>query len=100
MITRTKLGIGLDVGSRSVQLTVLRTSKNGIVLEKAAAKELPHDAIVEGVVMDSQIVNDAISGLLKENHIVGRDVALSVNGRHVMIKRIDTDEMSDEELNS
>jgi type IV pilus assembly protein PilM len=100
MAKRTKLGIGLDIGSRSIQLSVLRSSKNGIVLDKAAAKDLPHDAIVEGAVMDSQVVSDTIAGLLKEHHLVGKDVALSVNGRHVMIKRIDTDEMTDDELNS
>lgn len=100
MVKRSKTGIGLDIGSRSIQLSVIRTSKSGFVVETVASKELPHDAIVEGAVMDLQIVSDTVSDLLKEHKLVGRDVALSVNGRHVMIKRIDTDEMTDDELNS
>jgi len=64
---------------------VVHSAKNGFVLDKVATRELPHDAIVEGVLMDSQVVKDTISDLLKESRLVGKDIALSVNGRHVMI---------------
>ncbi len=100
MMKRHKLGIGLDIGSRSIQLSVLRSAKNGTVLERLASKELPHDTIVEGAVMDSQVLSEAISSLLKEHKLQGKEAALSISGRQVMIKRIDTDEMTDDELDS
>jgi type IV pilus assembly protein PilM len=100
MAKRNKLGIGLDIGSRTIQLSVLRSSKTGIVLDRVASKELPHDTIVEGTVMDSQVLSDSISELLREQKLLGKEAALSVSGRQIMIKRIDTDEMTDEELNS
>ncbi len=98
MPRRNKFGIGIDVGSHGVQLAVLRPKKGGYVVDRVASKELPHDSIVDGTVMDARVVCDSISELLKENHLRGKEVALSVAGRRVMIKRIATDEMSDDEL--
>lgn len=98
MAKRSKIGIGLDVGSRRVQLAVLRSGKNSTTVLKVASKELPHDAVVEGLVTDSQVVCQKIAELLKENHLKGKEAALAVGGRRVMIKRIVTDEMSDDEL--
>ncbi|HEY3296262.1 MAG TPA: type IV pilus assembly protein PilM [bacterium] len=100
MAKRAKVGIGLDVGSRSIQLAVLRQKKNGVTVERVASKELTHDAIVEGMVMDSQVVCDTVAALLKENHVAGKEAAISVSGRRVMIKKIATDEMSDDELDA
>jgi type IV pilus assembly protein PilM len=100
MAKRARLGIGLDVGSRSVQLAVVRAKKNGVSVERVASKDLSHDAVVEGLVMDSQVVCNTITELLKENHVAGKEAAISVSGRRVMIKRITTDEMSDDELDA
>lgn len=100
MAKRAKVGIGVDVGSRSVRLAVLRQKKNGVSLERVASKELSHDAIVEGQVMDSQLVGDTVAALLKENRVVGKEAAISVSGRRVMIKKIATDEMTDDELDA
>ncbi|MBI5059413.1 type IV pilus assembly protein PilM [candidate division KSB1 bacterium] len=100
MTRRTKVGIGIDVGSSGVQLAVLRTGKTGIAVDCVDSRSLPHDAVVEGTVMDSQLVCDKISELLQEHKLRGKPVALSVAGRRVMIKRISTEEMSDEELKS
>lgn len=98
MAKRTKVGIGLNVGSRSVQLAVLRSKKHGVMVEHAGTKELPHDAVVEGVVMDAQAVCEKITELLKENRVLGKDTAVAIGGRRVMLKRITTEDMSDDEL--
>jgi len=98
MAKHNRTGVGLDVGNRSVQLAVLRPKKGGVAVERLASKELPHDAIVDGAVMDAQVVTEKISELLRENHLKNRDVAISIGGRRLMIKKIATDEMSDDEL--
>jgi len=98
MAKRTKIGIGLDVGSRRVQLAVLRSNRNSTTVLRAASKDLPHDAVVEGLVMDSQVVCQKIAELIQENGVKGKEAALAVGGRRVMIKKIATDEMSDDEL--
>jgi type IV pilus assembly protein PilM len=100
MTKKNRIGIGVDVGSRRVHLAILRSSGKGITLQRLASEDLSHDAIVEGSVMDSQAVVEKISKLLKENKIVKKDAALSVGGRSVMIKKITTDEMSNDELRS
>jgi type IV pilus assembly protein PilM len=100
MAKRNKIGIGLDVGSRSIQLAVLKTCKGGVAVERVATKELTHDAIVEGAVMDSEFVCGKIAELLTEQKLKGKDAAISISGRRVMIKKITTDEMTDDELNA
>jgi type IV pilus assembly protein PilM len=100
MSRKNKVGIGIDIGSRGIRIAALRATGKGIAVEKIAYRELPHEVLVDGLAMDSEQLGDQISSMLAENKIRGKEVALSVGGRQVMIKRIETDEMTDEELES
>jgi type IV pilus assembly protein PilM len=98
MAKRAKMGIGLDVGSRSVQLAIVRAKRDGFSIEKLASKELPHDSMVEGQILDAEQVTEKLTELIKEHHLKGKDLAIAIGGRRVMIKKVTTDEMSDDEL--
>jgi type IV pilus assembly protein PilM len=98
MAKRNKVGIGLDVGSRSVQLAVLKSRRDGITIEQLVAKDLPHDSVVEGQVIDAEAVTAKITELLREHHLQGKEIALAISGRQVMIKKVTTDDMNDDEL--
>ncbi|MBU0691168.1 type IV pilus assembly protein PilM [bacterium] len=100
MSKKNKLGIGVDIGTRSIRVATLRSTGKGIVVERIASKEIPHEAIVDGLTMDSELLCGQIAELLSETKIKGKEVAISVGGRQVMIKKIETDEMSDDELES
>src|SRR6185436_5386295 len=59
---------------------------------------LPPEAIVDGAIMDSGAVIDAIQRLFSNARIKTPDVATSVSGNAVIVKKISLPQMSTEEL--
>lgn len=98
MAKRNRIGIGIDVGSKRMRLAVLKSVGDSVALDKLACVDLPQDAIVDGALMDNIVVTEALSHLVKDNGLKGKDVALAIGGRQLMIKKITTDDMSDQEL--
>jgi len=100
--TKKKQLIGLDIGSSSVKVCELQiTTKGGVQhyrLQKLGMAHLPFDAIVEGDIMDSNAVATAIRQVLAEQKIKARDVAISVAGQQVMVKKVTFPLMSPAEL--
>lgn len=94
--------VGLDLGSNAIKLVELssRTKKYEEVYELTALgyEPLPHQAIVEGTIMDSTAVSDAIKKLFAELKIKNNNVATSISGSAVSIKKIVLPLMSPEEL--
>ena len=90
--------IGLDIGSHSVKVVELRPSRNGHALANLGVAPLPPDAIVDGAILNAGAVVEAIRALLANNNIRTRDVAASVSGHSVIIKKISLPAMTKEEL--
>jgi type IV pilus assembly protein PilM len=90
--------IGLDIGSHSVKLVELASSKGGHRLKRFAMAPLPPDVIVDGAVMDSGSIIEVVRDLLSKNKIKNRRVALSISGFSVIIKKVTLNFMSEEEL--
>src|SRR5687767_429206 len=59
---------------------------------------LPPEAIVDGAIMDSGAVIDAIQRMFSAQKIKTGDVATSVSGNAVIVKKISLPQMSQEEL--
>ncbi len=90
--------IGLDIGSSGVKLTLLKDTKRGLQLVTFDSAPLPKEAIVDGAFMDSGAITDAVRELLRRNKIKQKEVALSVAGNSVIIKKIPLPPMSRQEL--
>jgi type IV pilus assembly protein PilM len=90
--------IGLDIGSSAVKLCVLKSSKRGLQLQAFDHAPLPPETIVDGALMNSSVVSDAIMELLQRNKIRQKETALSVSGNTVIIKKITLPLMTQEEL--
>ncbi len=90
--------VGLDIGSSSVKIVQLKQSAKGYALERFGIRWLDPELIVDGTVMDSGRVVEAIKGLLEEQKVKSREVALSVSGHSVIVKKISLPPMSEEEL--
>lgn len=93
--------VGLDIGSASVKLIELKpVGKSGteFKLVKAGIEALPPEAIVDGAIMDSGAIVDAINRLFASLKIKTPDVATSVSGNAVIVKKISLPQMSPEEL--
>jgi type IV pilus assembly protein PilM len=93
--------VGLDIGSSAVKAVELKAGGKGgaeYQLVNVGIEPLPPEAIVDGAIMDSGAVIDAIQRLFTGQKIKTPDVATSVSGNAVIVKKISLPQMSTEEL--
>lgn len=99
--SKQKSIVGLDIGSSYVKLIELKpVGKSGteFKLTKAGVEMLPWEAIVDGAIMDAGAIVDAINRLFANLKVKSVDVATSVSGNAVIVKKISLPQMSVEEL--
>jgi type IV pilus assembly protein PilM len=92
--------VGLDIGSSAIKAVELKSSgKNGdYQLVNLGLELMSPEAIVDGAIMDAGSVIDAIQRLFTSQKIKAMDVATSVSGNAVIVKKISLPQMSPEEL--
>jgi type IV pilus assembly protein PilM len=93
--------VGVDIGSSAVKAVELKPGGKGgdeYQLINIGAEALPPEAIVDGAIMDSGAVIDAIQRLFSSQKIKTNEVATSVSGNAVIVKKISLPQMSTEEL--
>jgi type IV pilus assembly protein PilM len=93
--------VGLDIGSSAVKAVEVKAGGKGgseYQLVNVGIEPLPPEAIVDGAIMDSGAVIDAIQRLFTGQKIKGQEVATSVSGNAVIVKKISLPQMSPEEL--
>jgi len=90
--------VGLDIGSNSVKAVELKKTKKGYQLIHFGILPLPSEAIVDGALMNSNAVVDAINELFQKEKIKTKEVATSLSGHSVIIKKIRLPQMTEEEL--
>jgi type IV pilus assembly protein PilM len=100
LFTRSKKGVvGLDIGSSAVKLIELRERKAGEYhLQRLGIEPLSPEAIVDGSIMDSSLVVDAIHKLNDHTKVKSTSYATSLSGHSVIIKKIQLPSMPAEEL--
>jgi type IV pilus assembly protein PilM len=101
-MAKGKLALGLDIGSSSVKLIQLkeqrRRGQTSYALQSFGMKPLPPEAIVDGALMNSTAIVQAVQELIGELKLKGREVAIGVSGHSVIIKKISMPRMSQDEL--
>src|SRR5437764_10297402 len=97
-MAKSKLALGLDIGSSSVKLVQLKEAKRGYLLEAFGVAALPPEAIVDGALMNSTAIVEAIRGLVAQYKLKNREAAIGVSGHSVIIKKISMPKMTQEEL--
>src|SRR5207248_1931258 len=97
-MAKSKLALGLDIGSSSVKLVQLKEAKRGYILEAFGVATLPPEAIVDGALMNSTAIVEAIRGLVTQYKLKNREAAIGVSGHSVIIKKISMPKMTQEEL--
>lgn len=96
---RSKGVVGLDIGSATVKLVELKEKKGGqYQLQRIGIEPLSPEAIVDGSIMDSSLVVDAIQKLNEQTGVKSPNFATSVSGHSVIIKKIELPMMSADEL--
>lgn len=97
-MAREKLCLGIDIGASSVKICQLKRSKKGLVLQTFGVVELPSETVVDGALMNSARVVEAIQELILTHKIKNKNVALAISGHSVIIKKIPLPHMTREEL--
>jgi type IV pilus assembly protein PilM len=90
--------LGLDIGSSGIKLVQIKDNRGRYILQKFGVKELEPEVIVDGTVMDEGRVVSAIKELVEEHKTKIKQVAISISGHAVIIKKISLPPMPDEEL--
>lgn len=98
---RKKNLVGLDIGDSSIKVVELRELSKGRGWEvaKLGWEPLSSEAVVDGAIMDSQLVSETIQRLFERNRIKNSSpVAIALSGHSVIVKRISLPRMSEMEL--
>src|SRR5947199_603576 len=98
MFGSAKSIVGLDIGSSSIKAIELRRSKGEIQVSHLGVEPLASDIVVDSMIVDSGSVSSAISKIVGDRNIKGKQVATSVSGHSVIVKKINVQSMSEAEL--
>jgi len=90
--------VGLDIGSSAVKAVELKGSGRSFKVAAYGSEAVPPDAIVDGAIIDATAVADAIRRLFEGRKIRTKEVAASLSGNAVIVKKITLPAMTEAEL--
>ena len=89
---------GLDIGSSSIKMVELDGKANNLNLVSLGFENLPDDSIIDGQIMELNVVSDCIQNVCLNHQVSADHVVTGVSGHSVIIKNIVLPPMSREEL--
>jgi type IV pilus assembly protein PilM len=95
---KKKTVAGLDVGSSSIKMVELEGKMNSLNLVGLGFENLPDDTIVDGQIMELNVVSSVIQNICANHQMNAAQVVTGVSGHSVIIKNIVLPPMSREEL--
>ncbi len=100
---KSKRIVGLDIGSFALKLVELKPKKRGketiYELVSLGYEPIPYQSIVEGSIMDSTAVADAIQHVFYESRTSANALSFGVSGSSVIVKKIETQRVNPSEMN-
>lgn len=98
--SRSRNLVGLDIGTSSIKAVELKElgKGKGYQLIGMGMESLSPEAIVDGAIMDSGLVIEGIQRVFANSRIKSSDVAISLSGHSVIIKKISLPVMNPDEL--
>ena len=95
---KSKAVVGLDIGSSAVKAVELRAAGKSVRVSAFASEPVPPDSIVDGAIVDGAAVADAIRRVFERKAFTTKDVAVSLSGNAVIVKKINLPVMTEAEL--
>ncbi len=93
------MSLGLDIGSSHIKAVQLKEKRSGYELEIFEMAPLSPDIIVDGSIIDSLRLIEALKELVKKAKIKTKSAVISISGHaSVIIRRISLPEMGEDEL--
>ena len=95
---RRQDAIGLDIGSRSIKMAevVLRGEK--LFLKRMAIADAPEHAVEDGVIVDEELMADALQRMALKNGFAGSQAVAALGGRSLFIREVFFPRMSEKEM--
>jgi type IV pilus assembly protein PilM len=90
--------VGLDIGSSSVKAIELKLSGKSYKVTAFGSEPVPPDSIVDGAIIDGAAVVESIRRLFDSRNIKTKEVAASLSGNAVIVKKIALPTMTEAEL--
>src|SRR5881296_2534606 len=94
----SKAVVGLDIGSSAVKAVELKAVGKGFKVVAFAIEPVPPDSIVDGAIIDGAAVADAIRRVFENKAFRTKEVAASLSGNAVIVKKINLPVMTAAEL--
>jgi type IV pilus assembly protein PilM len=98
VLRRAKALVGLDIGSSAIKAIELKPAGRAYKVTAFGSEPVPRDSIVDGAIIDGAAVVDAIRRLFETQRIKTKDVAASLSGSAVIVKKIALPAMTSAEL--
>ncbi|MGC8667599.1 MAG: type IV pilus assembly protein PilM [Chthonomonadales bacterium] len=91
--------VGLDIGSKHIKVAELVPGRNGPTLRALGVAPTPAEAVENSVIVDPQLLGQAVKKLLKESGISTKNSVSSLSGQTALVVRvIEVPRMSESEL--
>jgi len=95
---KSKSVVGLDIGSSAVKAVELKASGKTFKVIAFAMEPVPPDSIVDGAIIDGAAVAEAIRRVFENKAFKTKEVAASLSGNAVIVKKINLPVMTEAEL--
>ncbi len=80
--------VGLDIGTSSIKLVEIEKIKGTCHLRNFGIAKLSKDTIVNGTIIHSDQVVQAIKSLISNLNVKNKNLAISISGHPVIIKKL------------
>jgi type IV pilus assembly protein PilM len=90
--------VGVDIGASSIKVVQLKASRKSVSVVRYGYAPLPPQTIIDGHIMSSGAVTEALLKIFTDNKITTKDVAVGVYGQSVIVRKITVPMMTPEEL--
>ena len=91
--------LGVDIGTTSIKVCLLRKSKDGFSLQKFAKRSYEKDLLHDGTIADSAFVASELKSLLLDQGIKVKAAATALSSYTVITKRVTMPLLDEETLN-
>jgi type IV pilus assembly protein PilM len=98
LLRKSRPIVGLDIGSSAVKAVELRASGDTYRVVGFGVEPIPPDSIVDGAIIDGVAVAEAIRRLFTQHAFKTKEVAASLSGHAVIVKKITLPLMTEQEV--
>jgi type IV pilus assembly protein PilM len=95
--SKTRL-VGLDIGSKAIKAAEVIEGKKGYTLSRFGMVDIAPGLIEDGAIKDPEALADILRNLFKSYGFKNHNVAISIGGYSVIVKKISVQNTTEEQL--